>query len=334
MAMAPNHPRIPPKSASVIEVLVFEDLQLLDLAGATQVFTAANELAIKAASLPPYELRIVAPGGGSVRATSGLAFSATPLGPGDDPLDTLIVVGGQGVMRAAEDIALVSWLTERAGSARRVASVCTGAFLLAAAGLLDGRRAVTHWEYCDRLARSYPQVRVDPDPIFIQDGATWTSAGVTAGIDLCLALVEEDLGRASALDVARNLVVFLKRPGGQAQFSVALSLQTSDERFGELHAWIVDHLSEGLSLQRLATRAAMSERTFLRRYQEATGYTPQRAIERLRVEAARQMLTESRLPVKRIADRCGFGSEETMRRSFMRVIGVRPQDYRMRFGGS
>lgn len=213
LAMSPNAPPIPPIPSRAIEVLAFEDVQLLDLAGATQVFAAANEIAGKTGMPTPYGLRVIAPEGGQVRSTSGLAFATLPLPTGEGLPDTLIVVGGQGVMRAADDPALVAWLRSRAAGTRRVASVCTGAFLLAAAGLLDGRRAVTHWEYCERLARLHPRVRVDPNPIFIVDDGIWTSAGVTAGIDLCLALVEEDLGRPVALAVARNLVVFLKRPG-------------------------------------------------------------------------------------------------------------------------
>jgi transcriptional regulator GlxA family with amidase domain len=192
---------------------------------------------------------------------------------------------------------------------------------------------VTHWEYCDELSRRHPAVTVEPDPIFVHDGPVWSSAGVTAGIDLSLALVEEDLGRAIALSVARHLVMFLKRPGGQAQFSAALSLQSAGDRFTELHDWLAQHLGETLPLSRLAAQAGMSERTFLRRYREATGLTPARAIERLRVEAARQLLADTRLPAKRIAARCGFGSEETMRRGFLRLQGVSPLDYRQRFGG-
>ena len=222
-------------------------------------------------------------------------------------------------------------MRERAREARRVASVCTGAFLLAAAGVLDGRRAATHWKTCAELAQRFPAVRVEPDPIFICDGSVWTSAGVTAGIDLALALVEEDLGRSVALAVARYLVVFLKRPGGQAQFSEALALQAAEDKFGPLHEWINGHLASSLSLSVLAGEAGMSERSFSRRYAEATGQTPARAIERLRVEAARRLLSESRLPVKRIAERCGFGSEETMRRSFSRLLTVTPQEYRARF---
>jgi transcriptional regulator GlxA family with amidase domain len=209
--------------------------------------------------------------------------------------------------------------------------VCTGAFLLGAAGLFDGRRAVTHWRECNELARRCPEAKVESDPIFVRDGAVWSSAGITAGIDLALALVEEDLGRDLALAVARHLVVFLKRPGGQSQFSTALSLQMADDRFAALHDWMTNNVASNLSLPALAERAGMSERTFSRRYVEATGHTPARAVERLRLETARRLLSDTRLPVKRIAERCGFGSEETMRRSFIRVLSATPQDYRARF---
>jgi transcriptional regulator GlxA family with amidase domain len=331
--VSPNAPQIPPVAPRRVEVLAFPDVQSLDVAGPVQVFATANDQAARPQTPSPYAIRVIAPEGAQIRATSGLAFLTEPLPDPAEPLDTLIVAGGQGVMRAAEDAGLVEWLRARAGAARRTASVCTGAFLLAAAGLLDRRRAVTHWEYCDQLRRRHPAVMVEPDPIFVHDGSMWSSAGVTAGIDLSLALVEEDLGRPIALGVARYLVVFLKRPGGQAQFSAALSLQSADDHFAELHGWLTEHLAENLSLSRLAAQAGMSERTFLRRYRDATGLTPARAIERLRVEAGRQLLAGSRLPAKRIAARCGFGSEETMRRSFMRLQGVGPQDYRQRFGG-
>jgi transcriptional regulator GlxA family with amidase domain len=332
LTMSPNAPQIPPIAPRRVEVLAFPDVQLLDVAGPVQVFAAANDQADKPHAPSPYRIRVIAPEGAQVRATSGLAIATEPLPDPAEPLDTLIVAGGQGAIRGAEDARLVEWLRLRAGAARRTASVCTGAFLLAATGLLDRRRAVTHWDYCDLLRRLHPDVTVEPDPIFVHDGAVWTSAGVTAGIDLSLALVEEDLGRAIALAVARYLVVFLKRPGGQAQFSAALSLQSADDHFADLNGWLMEHLAEDLPLSRLAAQAAMSERTFLRRYREATGFTPARAIERLRVEAARQFLAETRLPAKRIAARCGFGSEETMRRSFMRLQGVSPLDYRQRFG--
>jgi len=258
-------------------------------------------------------------------------LAAGPLSQRSEALDTLLVAGGEGAEAAAENPVLVDWVRQRATRARRVASVCTGAVLLAAAGVLDGRRAATHWEYCTRLAQRFPAVHVEPDPIFVRDGSVWTSAGVTAGIDLALALVAEDLGPSVALAVARHLVVFLKRPGDQAQFSAALALQAADDRFGALHDWINSHLGGDLSLSVLADQAGMSGRSFSRHYAQATGQTPARAVERLRVEAARRQLSDSRVPVKRIAQRCGFGSEETMRRSFLRLLAVTPQDYRSRF---
>jgi len=218
-----------------------------------------------------------------------------------------------------------------AAQCRRVASVCTGAFLLAASGWLDGRRVVTHWTRCEQLAQQHPRLQVEPNPIFINDGPVWTSAGVTAGIDLALAMVEADLGRAMALDVARQLVVFLKRPGGQSQFSVTLSLQHEGGRFDELHAWISENLTKDLGVPTLAEQAGMSERSFIRHYRADTGQTPARAIELIRVETARRLLSDTGVPIKRVATQCGFGSEETLRRSFLRAMGVTPQAYRERF---
>jgi transcriptional regulator GlxA family with amidase domain len=332
LAEMPKSPRFPPSPLRVIEALAYPSVQLLDVTGPLQVFASANDLVAEAGGIAPYALDIVAPGGQAVRASAGIGLATRPLPPIDADVDTLMVAGGPGVDAAAADPVLVAWLRGRAKRARRVASVCTGAFLLAAAGVLDGRRAATHWSFCAELARRFPAVRVEPDPIFVRDDPVWTSAGVTAGIDLALALVEEDLGRAMALALARYLVVFLKRAGGQAQFSTALSLQAAEDRFGALHAWIGDHLAEDLSLTVLAGRAGMSERSFSRHYADTTGLTPSRAVERLRVEAARQLLSDTRLPVKRISQRCGFGSEETMRRSFQRLLAVTPQDYRARFG--
>jgi transcriptional regulator GlxA family with amidase domain len=327
----PKPPRSSPNPIRVINVLAYPAVQLLDVTGPLQVFACANDLAVAAGGARPYLLRIVAPGGEAVTASAGVTLAADPLTQPGEPLDTLLVAGGKGVEAAAENAVLVDWVRERATQARRVASVCTGAFLLAAAGVLDGRRAATHWMYCAKLAKCFPAVRVESDPIFVCDGRVWTSAGVTAGIDLALALVEEDLGRSMALAVARYLVVFLKRPGGQAQFSAALALQAAEDKFGALHDWINFHLCDDLSLSVLADQAGMSERSFSRHYAEATGQTPARAVERLRVEAARRLLSESRLPVKRVAQRCGFGSEETLRRSFLRLLAVTPQDYRSRF---
>jgi transcriptional regulator GlxA family with amidase domain len=331
LAEMPKPPRSSPNPVRVIDVLTYPAVQLLDVTGPVQVFASANDLVADTGGARPYLLRVVAQGGEGTTASAGVTIAAGPLTQLNEALDTLLVAGGEGAEAAAENPVLVDWVRQRAAQARRVASVCTGAFLLAAAGILDGRRAATHWMYCNKLAQRFPAVRVEPDPIFVCDGPVWTSAGVTAGIDLALALVEEDLGRSVALAVARYLVVFLKRPGGQAQFSAALALQAADDKFGALHNWINTHLGDELSLSVLAEQAGMSERSFSRRYAEATGQTPARAIERLRVEAAQRLLSESRTPVKRIAQRCGFGSEETLRRSFLRLLAVTPQDYRSRF---
>jgi len=327
----PKAPRFPPNPTRVIDVLAYPAVQLLDVSGPVQVFASANDHVVNAGGTPPYLVNVVAQGGGGATASAGVRLAAGPLTKTGAALDTLLIAGGEGAEAAAENPLLIAWLQRRAARARRVASVCTGAFLLAAAGLLDGRRAATHWKYTARLAQRFPAVRVEPDPIFLCDGGVWTSAGVTAGIDLALALVEEDLGRSVALAVARYLVVFLKRPGGQAQFSAALALQSADDKFGALHDWINSHLGRELSLSLLADQAGMSERSFSRHYAQAIGQTPARAVERLRVEAARRLLSESRTPVKRVAQRCGFGSEETMRRSFQRLLAVTPQDYRARF---
>lgn len=318
----------PPKT---VHVLAFANAQVLDVTGPLQVFASANDLAHHQGLPVPYATSVIAAQGGAVRTSAGLTLLAEPLPAAEAPCDTLIVAGGWGVYAAAEDPQLVAWVRRRASSARRVASVCTGAFLLAASGWLDGRRVVTHWTRCDQLARQYPRLRVEANPIFINDGPVWTSAGVTAGIDLALAMVEADLGRAMALDVARHLVVFLKRPGGQAQFSVTLALQQEGNRFDELHAWIAENLAVDLNIPTLAQQAGMSERSFVRHYRADTGRTPARAIEQIRVETARRLLADTSLAIKRIAGQCGFGSEETLRRSFLRTLGVTPQDYRERF---
>ncbi|WP_433589704.1 GlxA family transcriptional regulator [Pseudomonas koreensis] len=315
-----------------IHVLAFANMQILDVTGPLQVFASANDLARQRGLPVPYAPSVIAREGGAVMSSAGLAVLAEPLP--QEPSDTLIIAGGWGIYPAAEDLALVDWVREHAAGCRRVASVCTGAFLLAASGWLDGRRVVTHWTRCEQLAQQHPQLQVEANPIFINDGPVWTSAGVTAGIDLALAMVEQDLGCDIALDVARHLVVFLKRPGGQSQFSVTLALQNQGNRFDELHAWIAEHLTCDLGVPTLAEQAGMSERSFVRHYRADTGQTPARAIELIRVETARRLLSDTGLPVKRIAANCGFGSEETLRRSFLRAIGVTPQAYRERFSVS
>ncbi|MGY2162651.1 GlxA family transcriptional regulator [Pseudomonas tolaasii] len=315
----------------IIHVLAFENAQVLDVTGPLQVFASTNDL-FRQRGLPlPYAASVIAAQSAPVKTSAGLALVAEPLPAVHKPCDTLVVAGGWGVYGAAEDPALVEWVRGKAQHTRRMASVCTGAFLLAASGLLDGCRVATHWTRCEELARKFPALTVEPNPIFIRQGTVWTSAGVTAGIDLCLAMVEDDLGRAVALEVARHLVVFLKRPGGQSQFSVALSLQKGDSRFADLHAWMAENLTLDLNIPTLAAKACMSERSFVRHYRAETGQTPARAVELIRVETARRQLAESTASIKRIAVQCGFGCEETLRRSFLRALAVTPQAYRERF---
>ncbi len=237
---------------------------------------------------------------------------------------------------AARDHRLTDWLRLAARRSRRVTSVCTGAFLLARAGLLDGRRATTHWNACDALARHYPSIEVEPDPIFVRDGNVYTSAGVTAGIDLALALVEEDLGREAALTVARDLVLFIRRPGGQAQFSAGLAGQAASRPgVRDLQGWIADHLDHDLSVPALAERAFMSPRNFARVFAREVGVTPAAYVESLRLERARTLLeTSDELQLEEVALRCGFGTVETLRRVFGRRLGVNPNAYRSRFAST
>jgi transcriptional regulator GlxA family with amidase domain len=245
--------------------------------------------------------------------------------------DTLVVAGGPGARTAVDDAALLDWVARASRKAKRTTSVCTGAYLLAAAGLLDNRRATTHWAYCDGLA-AYDKVDVDPDPVFIHDGDVWTSAGVTAGMDLALALVEEDLGPDVALAVARLLVVFLKRPGGQSQFSGALAAQQATRpALRELQGWISGHLDEDLSVPALARRASMSERSFTRAFRREVGQTPAAYVEALRVEHARTLLEDGAGSLDAVARSAGFASAEVLRRAFHRRVGVSPADYRARF---
>ena len=307
-----------------IAILAFDGVQSLDVTGPLEVFHTAGRLRPGA-----YAVEVVAPDA-EIATSSGLSLKARPLPTPRAGLDTLIVAGGSGVR--AVDGATVAWVRDAAAHARRTASVCTGAFLLARAGLLDGRRATTHWAFAGRLAAGHPAVGVEPDPIFVRDGAVATSAGVTAGMDLALALVEEDLGAPVALEVARWLVLFVKRPGGQAQFSAALAAQLADRApLRELQGWIADHLADDLTVPALAARAQMSERTFARAFRREIGVTPAAYVEAARVERARAALETSTAPVEAIAVTCGFGTVETLRRAFHRRLGVGPAAYRSRF---
>ncbi|MGI9381547.1 MAG: GlxA family transcriptional regulator [Methyloligellaceae bacterium] len=298
------------------------------------MFTTASDLMTEAGSARPYVAQTVSTEGGLVENRSGLRVDTNALEQASGPIDTLVLTGGYGVFPAARDRVLVDWVAAQAPDTRRVCAICTGAFLLAAAGLLEGRRATTHWRWCARLGEEYPGVRVEPDPIFIRDGDVWTSAGVTAGIDLTLSLVEEDFSPALATDVARRLVVFGRRSGGQSQYSALLALQSADDDddFHGLHAWMRENIGSDLRIERLAEQAGMGARTFARHYARKIGQTPAKTVEALRLEAARQALEQSAAPIKQIAGRCGFGNEERMRRAFLRRLHVSPSDYRSRFG--
>ncbi|HTZ07758.1 MAG TPA: GlxA family transcriptional regulator [Acidimicrobiales bacterium] len=314
-----------------VVAVVFPQFQMLDAAGPLEVFATATRL------LPEghgYTVGVVAPEPGPVRSSSGMALEARGLGSVRGPLDTLLVAGGLGAMTARDDPVLVGWLRRRAARSRRVVSVCTGAFLLAEAGLLDGRPVTTHWAWCTALQREYPALVVDADPIFVRHGEVATSAGVTAGMDLALSLVEEDHGAALALEVARWLVLFLKRPGGQAQFSGHLRAQlASRPALAELQGWMADHLDADLSVAALARRAGMGTRTLARTFKAEVGSTPAAYVEHLRVETARRWLEEGERSTAMIARAAGFGTVETMYRAFQRVVGVPPGEYRQRFGG-
>jgi transcriptional regulator GlxA family with amidase domain len=311
-----------------VAVVAFPEIQVLDVVGPAEVFDTASKLVGEAA----YDVEVIAPEAGPLTGSSVSLVADRALGDCRSRLDTLLIAGGRGARLAADDESIVRWVRAAAKRSERVASVCTGAFLLAEAGLLDGRRATTHWAYCARLRERYPRVEVDPAPIFVRDGNVATSAGVTAGMDLALAFVEDDLGSDVALAVARQLVLFLKRPGGQAQFSAQLAAQQSErEPLRDLQVWIADNLDADLSVAALAARAHMSERHFARAFRAGVGMTPAAFVEVARVERARMALESGDAPVEIVARGAGFGTVETMRRAFRRRLGVAPGDYRSRF---
>jgi len=319
-------------SPSVVMFIVYPHVKLLDLAGPLQAFSdALNDTGQVA-----YRTVVAAIDGHSVPSDTPVPIATEALSAWTRRrIDTLIVVGGKGVFAAAEDQRLLAYVKQFASRVRRVGSICNGAFILAACGLLDGRSAVTHWQSCRKLAEAYPDVRVEEERIFVEDDKYWTSAGVTAGIDMAIAMITEDLGRSAAVSLARSLVTYHIRPGGQAQFSEALSLQSEDGtgRFDKLHNWMLRNLQEDLPVARLAEHARMSPRNFSRLYHAQTGRTPAKAVEAIRVEAARMMLEEGNGSLSVIARRCGFGDDERMRRSFVRLLNIPPGEYRNRFGG-
>ncbi|WP_419709855.1 GlxA family transcriptional regulator [Pseudomonas sp. NFX224] len=318
----------------LIVFLAYPEMGLLDLTGAQTVFWAASRH-MDNRGLPGYRLHTASLAGGLMHTAEGLAVDTAALSVfADQSIDTLIAPGAPNILQAMnKSLDLVAWLKDASVKAKRTASVCSGTFLLAEAGLLEGRRAATHWKMCDMLKERYPHIEVDSDAIFVKHGTVWTSAGVSAGIDLALALVEEDCGREVALLAAREMVVFLKRPGGQAQFSQLLQAQTNEgAAFDDLHLWITQNLEgENLTVERLAQQVQMSPRNFARVYKLKTGRTPAKAVEVLRVEAARRLLEDSERNIDQISRLCGFGDEERMRLTFQRNLGVSPRDYRSRF---
>ena len=311
-------------------------VEVLDLIGPLQVFARASDMHARASpgSPPLYSVEVVSISSSrlliancGVRITADRTFRKVR-----GRIDTLLVAGGDAIEQNKVNPAAVRWLKRIAREIRRVGSVCTGAMLLARAGLLDGRRATTHWNWCQTLIKRAPRARVDADPIFVRDENIYTSAGVTAGMDLALALVEEDHGSGLALEVARNLVLYLRRPGGQSQFSAALSLQLTDRKpLRELEAWVLDNLHKPISVPLLAERVAMSPRNFARVFTKEMKTTPAKFVERLRVEAARRRLEESQNSIEMIADECGFGNVNSMRNVFQRTLKIAPGQYRRHF---
>jgi transcriptional regulator GlxA family with amidase domain len=335
VVLAANAGRLEDAVVRRIVIVAFPDVQTLDVVGPTEVFSMADGLA----NGGEYRVEVVASSGGALTTGSGLQLLPHRALTGvRGPIDTLLVAGGTGVVEAKRDERLVRWIRSAAPRARRVASVCTGAFLLAEAGLLDGRRATTHWAACDELRRRYPRVEVEAAPIFVRDGDVYTSAGVTAGIDLALALVEDDLGAAIARDAARWLVLFLRRPGNQAQFNTGPAWQAAERPpLRDLQSWIGDNLTADLSVPALAERAFMSPRNFARAFRREVGVTPAAYVESVRLERARAELEAGDTSVDAVAAMCGFGTVETMRRAFQRRFEINPAAYRSRFrtrGGS
>jgi transcriptional regulator GlxA family with amidase domain len=327
------------RASTAVKTIVFIGFpgsQILDITGPFQVFIRAAEIYLRShpKQNSPYKVLLASTTRSRTIVTNcGLSLTATDtLRSLRGSIHTLLIAGGTGVEKASHDTDVIAWLQKASPRVQRLGSICTGAFLLASAGLLDGKRVATHWKWAEELASRFKEISVDPEPIYIRDGNTYTSAGVLAGMDLALALVEKDLGASTALEVARELVMYLRRAGGQSQFSTALTLQASDRKqIEELRCWAADHLSSDLRVENLADRAGMSPRNFARVFGKETGITPARFVEKLRVESARRRLEESRDDLDKIARDCGLGSVQALRRSFLRVLHVAPSEYRRRF---
>lgn len=308
---------------------LFGGFQLLDVAGPVAVFEAAGDGAAGAAGRPApgYRIVLVSPDGGPVTSSAGVSMDTLPA-RGVGSVDTLLVPGGEGTRAPDLDDRLLDFLRRRASGCRRVASVCTGAFLLARAGLITGRRVTTHWRHAGALARRHPDLEVEPDRIWVRDGRVWSSAGVSAGIDLALALVADDCGREVARRAAREIVVYFQRPGGQSQFSALEDLADADGRFAPLLAWIRANVRRPLRVEDLAAREAMSPRNFSRRFRAEVGCTPAQAVARIRLEVARTLIETTSRPVSAVARAAGYGDPETMRRAFVKALGRSPRALR------
>jgi transcriptional regulator GlxA family with amidase domain len=322
------------RNSRQIVIVGYPGVQSLDVTGPLEVFSGADQLIRTTGRLEPgYQVRLLSRDGSPLATSSGLTLMPHgSLRAAPSRIDTLIVAGGPGFMEAADDSRLITWISEASAAARRTVSVCTGAFLLARAGLLDGKSATTHWASAAELGRLHPEVAVDPDPIFIRDGAIWTSAGVTAGMDLALALVEDDVDRDAALTIARHLVLFLRRPANQSQFSATLTAQQPSRLpLQESLRFVLEQPADDHSVEAMAARANLSARHFARAFRAEVGVTPARYVERVRLEAARRRLEDTAEPVASVAAVCGFGTPEAMRRSFLRALQVSPAEYRRRF---
>jgi transcriptional regulator GlxA family with amidase domain len=315
-----------------VVMLGFPDAQVLDITGPLEVFARSTRWLRDHAgmSTPPYALELVTRDGGLLRTSGGLELVSAAANS-VRAADTLLIAGGIGYAAAARDADLLEWIRKRSATATRVGSICTGAFLLAAAGLLEGCDATTHWAYLADLRRAAPAARVENNAIYVRSGRIYTSAGVTSGMDMALEMVEHDFGRPVALAVAQELVMYVKRPGGQAQFSRQLEAQRSSERFGELQLWMCEHMQADLSVEALAQRAALSVRHFSRLFHEAFDRSPAQYVLELRVDAARQRLESGDTQLKRVARLTGLGDEQNLRRAFRRVLRITPQEYRERF---
>lgn len=321
---------MPDRTTIAVGVVAPRRSQALDVVGPTDAFSQVSQ--VRGASVT-YAVTLLGTEPGPITAASGIRMLPDRLiSEVSEPFDTLLIAGSPNHEDGSRDVELLRWLAEIVPRTRRVGSICNGAFVLAAAGLLDGRRATTHWQFAKQLSDMYPKARIGPDQIFVRDGNIYTSAGVTAGIDLVLALIEQDCGAAVSLAVARALVVFLRRPGGQSQFSVHLKAQlTEHTQLGQVLDLVMDNLSADLSVGQLARHAGVSERSLTRLFHDELRTSPARFVEVARIEAARSLLEVGNLTIQQIAHRCGFGSTDTMRRTFLRHLQTAPGDYRRRF---